>query len=383
MTNIEFLAKTFHGLEDVLVKELEELGASDIIKRNRAVSFSGDKKILYKANYHLRTALRILMPIHKFQAINEDALYKGVKSFNWHQYVNEKKSIAIDSVVSSPYFNHSKYVALKTKDAIVDLIRDKRGLRPTVDVKDPDVRINVHIFNDNVTISLDSSGDPLFKRGYRSFGGEAPLNEVLAAGIILLTGWDKKSVFIDPMCGSGTFLTEAGMIAAGIAPGNTRESYGFEKWNDFDENLFDEIRRSVNDENKTNPVILGTDKSAESIRIASSNIRKAGLGRTIKLKVRSIEDFFPPEDVNGGVVIMNPPYGERLNPDDILDLYTRIGDNLKKKFTGYDVWILSNNIDAIKSIGLHASKKITLFNGSLECKLLRYSMYTGSKKDKN
>ncbi|MFC2118294.1 class I SAM-dependent RNA methyltransferase [Bacteroidota bacterium] len=382
MANFEILAKTFHGLEEVLAKELEELGASDISLRKRAVAFSGDKEMLYKANYHLRTALRILMPIHNFQADNEEGLYKGVKSFDWNKYIDEKKSIAIDSVVSSEYFRHSKYVALKTKDAIVDLIREKRGLRPTIDVKDPDVRINVHIYNDKITISLDSSGDPLFKRGYRASGGEAPLNEVLAAGIVLLSGWNKKSVFIDPMCGSGTLLAEAGMYAMGIAPGSIRRGFGFEKWKDFDEQLFENIRREALGDGTDNIEIIGSDISRESIRMATYNIRKAGLGKTVKLKARSFEDFYPPEDAGGGVVIMNPPYGERLNTDDLIELYSRIGDNLKEKFSGYDVWILSSNVDAIKNIGLHASKKITLYNGALECKLLRYNMYTGSKKDK-
>lgn len=381
MDKFRILVKTFQGLEGVLAKELETIGAEDIALKTRAVEFTGNKELLYSANYLLRTAIRVLKPIYAFTANNENSLYNGVKSINWLEYLDEKKTIAVDSVVSSSWFTHSKYVALKTKDAIVDQIREKRTLRPSINVIDPDVRINIHIVNDRVTVSLDSSGEPLFKRGYRTAGGEAPLNEVLAAGIIQLIGWDKKSAFIDPMCGSGTFLAEAGLFAYDIPPGFLRESFGFQKWKDYDPDIFEKIAKPNPLSESKGPRIHGSDISAESIRIASKNIRKTGLIQKVTLRVKPMDDIILPSGITHGVVVLNPPYGERLRSENIIDLYKSIGDTLKKKYAGYDVWILSSNREAVKNIGLHASKKITLFNGPFECKLLKYEIYSGSKKN--
>lgn len=380
MDKFTILVKTFQGLEDVLAKELETIGAENIILKTRAVEFTGDQEILYKANYLIRTAIRVLKPVYNFSAKDEDSLYYGIKSVDWLKYLDEKKTIAVDSVVSSSYFKHSKYVALKTKDAIVDQVREKRTLRPSIDVINPDVRINIHIVNDKLTVSLDSSGDSLFKRGYRSSGGEAPLNEVLAAGIILLSGWDKISTLIDPMCGSGTFLTEAGLLGMGIPPGYFRRRFGFEKWKDYDSSLMEKIRCEQIPEIKELK-IMGSDISREAISLSKLNLRKAGLSKKIRPVVKSIKEFNPPLSDGKGVVVINPPYGERIKEDRIQELYKTIGDSLKKKYSGYDVWIISGNKEAIKHIGLHASKKITVFNGPLECKLLKYSIYSGSKKE--
>jgi len=380
MEKFTLLAKTFHGLENVLSDELELLGAENIEKKNRAVQFTGDTELMYKLNYHLRTAIKILKPIKVFHARNENEFYSGIQTVKWINYLNEKKTLAVDSVISSPFFKHSKYISLKTKDAIVDQIREIRGLRPSIDVIDPDLGINIHIVDDKVTVSLDSSGAPLFKRGYRSSGGEAPLNEVLAAGILKLTGWDRKTAFIDPMCGSGTLLAEAGLYAYDIPPGSLRHDFGFQRWNEYNPEIFEKIAVTDSNIDSKGPVIHGSDISSEIVRLASQNIRKTGLIRKMTLRVKSLEETYLPKGVTSGVVVINPPYGERMKKENINELYKNIGDTLKKRYAGFDVWILSSNMEAIKNIGLHASKKITLFNGPLECKLLKYSIYSGSKK---
>ena len=375
-------AKTFRGLEDILAEELEDLGALKVQKKTRMVEFVGDKMLMYKANFHLRTALRILKPIAEFKVKDENELYTSIQTIDWSKIFSITETFAIDSVVNSDHFSHSKYVALKTKDAIVDQFRDKFGKRPNVDTDNSDIRLNVHISNDICTISLDSSGDSLHKRGYRIKTTKAPLNEVLAAGMILLSGWDKKSTFIDPMCGSGTILIEAAMIANGIPPGIYREKFGFETWNDFDSELFEEIQEEEYEAEGSEIQVLGSDVSEIAIRFAKQNIANASLGKKINLLIKPIEGYHPPDPENG-VVISNPPYGERIKKNEINNFYKVLGDTFKSSFKGYTVWILSNNFEAIKNVGLHPTKKITLFNGPLECKFLEYKIYEGSKKVKN
>lgn len=375
----DIIAKTFFGLEDVLAKEVEELGGENIEKQNRAVKFNGDKAMLYRSNYYLRTALKILKPIYIFKAKTEDELYKKVYDFNWEEYMNLKTRFAFDAVVFSEHFKHSRYAALKAKDAIVDSFRDKYDKRPYVDPENPQLLLNLHISEDNVTISLDSSGESLHKRGYRLYQDVAPINEVLAAGMIKLSDWKGDSNFIDPMCGSGTILIEAAMIAHNIAPGVFRKEFGFENWLDYDPDLFDDIA-DEQDEKSFDYSIIGSDLSAKAIRIANENVKNAGLTKKIELYNQPIEKILPPE--NGGLVITNPPYGERIQPRELLPLYKAMGDSFKNNFQNYDVWVISSSIPALKNIGLQTSRKIKLINGKLECKYQKYEIYEGSKKAK-
>ncbi|MCB2195739.1 MAG: RNA methyltransferase [Bacteroidetes bacterium] len=374
-------AKTFKGLEDVLYEELKNLGAQNLIKGNRAVEFEGDKALMYRANFHLRTALRILKPIAEFKISNEHELYDAIQTIDWSSYFDLKDTFAVDSVVHSNNFSHSKYVALKVKDAIVDQFRSKFKKRPYVDTDNPSLRISVHISHDQCTVSLDSSGESLHKRGYRIKTNKAPLNEVLAAGMILLSGWDKKSVFIDPMCGSGTLVIEAAMMAHNIPPGMYRESFGFETWNDFDADLLESIYEEDIPDVNAEIRILGSDVSEIAIRIAKENIENANLKRKIDLLIKPIENYNPPSE-ESGIVITNPPYGERIKKNEINSFYKLLGDRFKNKYSGFEVWLLSSNFEAIKHIGLKPTQKLTLFNGTLECKFLNYSIYQGSKKSK-
>ena len=375
--NINYLATTLQGLENVLENEIQNLGGKNTKVLRRAVSFEGDKKLLYKTNLHLRTALKILKPFATFSAKDENELYDQIKKIDWADIFNVDNTFMIDSVVNSKYFKHSKYVALKSKDAIVDYFRKKTGERPSIDTTNPEFRINIHIYNDNITVSLDSSGESLHKRGYRIHQNIAPLNEVLAAGMILLSGWNGKSVLIDPMCGSATILIEAAMIANDIPPGIFRKKFAFEEWKDFDNEILNELLEEWENKKFEN-IIIGADISERAIINAKENIKNASLHKNIKTIIKSFEKFNPPNEQ--GVVIMNPPYGERMKKSDIESFYSMIGERLKHNYSGYDVWILSSNFGALKKIGLHPSKKMTLFNGPLECKFQKFSIYEGSLK---
>lgn len=376
--HFEMIAKTFFGLEEVLADELKLIDAVDIVQHNRAVSFVGNKETMYKANHLVRTALRILKPIIKCNVQTPKALYRNVKKYDWKTLFSLNETFAIDTVVSSEYFKHSKFVALKVKDAIVDRFRDEFGERPNVDVDNPTVRISVHIFNDTCTISLDSSGDSLHKRGYRSATTAAPLNEALAAGMILLSGWDKNSEFIDGMCGSGTIPIEAGLIALDIPPGYLRSSYGFMNWKDFDSDLWNSIVEGVESKTELNFNIIASDKSPEAIEAAARNIKSAKLLSFIKLEKKYFDE--QSSTAGAGTIIMNPPYGERLKEDDLNQFYSEIGDTLKVNFSGFDAWILSASMSSMKKVGLKTSKRLTLFNGALECKYHKYELYRGTKK---
>ncbi|HIN39339.1 MAG TPA: hypothetical protein EYM84_03605 [Flavobacteriales bacterium] len=378
---MKFLAKTFHGLEDVLAKELDVLGAKAVLPIKRAVSFEGDKKLLYKSNLHLRTALRILVPIAEFTANTDQELYNEVKSINWPEYININQTFAIDSVVFSERFTHSQYVALKVKDAIVDQFKERLGKRPSVDPKFADNRINVHIAHNKVSISLDSSGDSLHKRGYRRKGHIAPLNEVLAAGMLMLAEWDSTIPLIDPMCGSGTFLMEAAMMAYNMPPGIKKKHYSFMNWKDYDQDLW----KKVSEESKSNMItpevnIQGGDIAMQSIDLSKMASLDFNLRKAIKLERISFNKHLPSSE--SGMLILNPPYGERITPKDLFDLYESIGNQLKKSYAGFDAWIFSSNKEAMKRIGLRPSRKYTLFNGALECKFQKFSMYAGSHKIK-
>jgi putative N6-adenine-specific DNA methylase len=374
------VAKTQYGLENVLAEELTALGAKQVEPHTRAVSFEGDLKLLYKANLYPRTAMKILTPILKFKAINEREFYEEVRRFDWDQFLSVDGTLAVNAAVKSDFFNHTQYIAQKTKDAIVDEFRDKYGRRPSVDLRNPDLSIDVHIYKDDVTISLDSSAESLHRRGYRAENTIAPLNEVTAAGMILLSGWNKQSAFIDPMCGSGTLLIEAGLMARNIPANRLRKKFGFHTWKDFDAKLWQQIKEeSEQGISDTSAKIIGCDKTFKAIEIARENIERAGLDEYIKVSNKRFEELTPPES-EGGVVMMNPPYGERIEVENIEAFYKFIGDTLKKRFDGYTAWIISSDKEAMKRVGLTATKKITLFNGSLECKFNKFELYKGSRK---
>ena len=371
------VAKTFAGLELVLADELKAIGAESISVERRAVSFWGNQELLYKANFCLRTALKILKPVAEFDVTKREQLYNLAKKVVWTDYLALGKTFAIDSTIQSEIFVNSMYASLKVKDAIADHFRDATGKRPSVNTIDPDIRINVYLMGNHCILSLDSSGESLHKRGYRVGQGEAPLNEVLAAGMILLSGWHGEKNFLDPMCGSGTLLIEAAMIAQGIPPGIYRKSFGFERWPDFNEKLFGDIYNAEY-ETEFDGKIAGSDISAKDISIAKANIKNAGLSKKIEVEIKDIRTLEPP--FANGIIITNPPYGERIKPQSISELYTSIGNTLKNKFTGFEAWIISGSVDGLKSIGLKPSKKIELFNGAIACSYRCYNLFEGSRK---
>ena len=374
----ELIAKTFQGLEEVLAQELTELGASNIEIGRRMVSFTGDKAMMYKANFCLRTAIRILKPIKHFTANSADEVYDAVKSIEWDEYLDNMSSLSVDAVVFSEEFRHSKFVAYKVKDAIVDYFREKTGNRPSVRINKPDLGINIHIAENQCTLSLDSSGESLHRRGYRQEQVEAPLNEVLAAGMILMTGWRGECDLIDPMCGSGTIPIEAALIARNIAPGVFRKEFGFEKWKDFDRELLDSIYNDDSQEKEFNHKIYGYDNNPKANEIATHNVKAAGVSKDVILKIQPFQQFEQPAEKS--IIITNPPYGERISSDDLLGLYKMIGERLKHAFTGNDAWILSYRDECFDQIGLKPSVKIRLMNGALECQFRQYQLFDGKFK---
>lgn len=375
------IAKTSSGLEGVLAKEIADLGGQNISTITRAVAFDADKQLMYRANYELRTALRVLKPVYTFKAENEHRLYDEIRKIEWQQWLDIDNTFAIDGVVSGTRFNHSQYVALKVKDAIVDQFRDRFGLRPSVNTYDPDLRINVHIQEDVVSLSFDSSGESLHKRGYRYSVDKAPANEVLAAGLVLLSGWKGETPLVDAMCGSGTIPIEAAMIAMQIPAGYFRSSFGFMKWQDFDPALWEKVKNDA-DERMTDlkHEIFASDRSAKATGIATQNFRKARLHKDIRLFTKSMERLTPPPPP--GTLIINPPYGERLEENDIKALYSEIGDSLKQNFKGYKAWVISSDLYALKFIGLKPSRKLVVFNGPLECRFVCFDIFEGSLKEK-
>ena len=370
---------SFQGLEEVLAKELTELGASNIEIGRRMVSFTGDKEMMYKANFYLRTAIRILKPIKHFEAKNADEVYEAIKSIAWEEYLDTNKSFAVDAVVFSNEFRHSKFVAYKVKDAIVDYFREKNGERPSIRINNPDVALNIHIAEDKCTLSLDSSGESLHRRGYRQEAVEAPLNEVLAAGMILMTGWRGECDLIDPMCGSGTIPIEAALIARNIAPGVFRKEFAFEKWNDFDQELFDTIYNDDSQEREFTHKVYGYDNNPKANEIATHNVKAAGLSKEVILKIQPFQQFEQPKEKS--IIITNPPYGERISTNDLLGLYQMIGERLKHAFAGNDAWILSYREECFDQIGLKPSVKVPLFNGALECEFRKYQLFDGKYKE--
>ncbi len=378
------LAKTFKGLEEVLAGELIELGANNVQIERRAVSFTGDLRMLYTANFCLRTASRILVPIATFKAKKTDDIYKEVKQLDWAQYMNTSMSFAIDATVYSDLFRHSQFVTYRVKDAVVDWWMEHGGVRPNVQLTNPDIYLNVHIAGDTVTLSLDSSGESLHKRGYRVANTQAPINEALAAGMLLLAGWKGQSDFYDPMCGSGTLLIEAALIARNIAPGIYRKGFAFEKWANFDADLFEEVYSDDSREREFTHKIYGSDAGFYAVQTAQKNIQSANLQRDIEVKQIRVQELKTENGkgkTEGALVMMNPPYGERLSQDkDVLRLYQDIGTTLKHQFCGATAWIISSNEEALKCVGLRPAKRIRLINGDLDCLFNQYVLFSGDRK---
>ena len=378
----QMLAKTFKGLEQVLAQELIALGANNVQVQRRAVSFTGDKRMLYVANFCLRTASRVLVPIATFKAKTTDEIYEQSKQVDWGQYMTPKTTFQIDATVYSDLFRHSQFITYRVKDAIVDWWMGHGGVRPNVQLTNPDMYLNVHIAGDVVTLSLDSSGESLHKRGYRVANTQAPINEALAAGMLLLAGWKGESDFYDPMCGSGTLLIEAALIARNIAPGIYRKGFAFEKWANFDADLFEDVSSDDSRERDFSHKIYGSDAGFYAVQAAMKNVQSAGLQRDIEVKQIRVQEIKCAEkDTHGALVMINPPYGERLAQDkDVLRLYQDMGSTLKHQFDGATAWVISSNEDALKCIGLRPAKKIRLVNGDLECLFNKYELFKGDRK---
>ena len=380
----ELIAKTFMGLEPVLAKELTQLGANNVKIGRRMVSFTGNKEMMYRANFSLHTAIKILKPIAHFKAQSADDVYEEIKKIDWTEYLGNDRTFAVDSVVFSEEFRHSKFVSYKVKDAIVDQFREKTGNRPNISVANPDLRLHIHIADvgsgqSECTLCLDSSGESLHRRGYRQESVEAPLNEVLAAGMILMTGWKGETDFIDPMCGSGTLLIEAALIARNMAPGLFRKEYAFEKWPDFDADLFDQIYNDDSKEREFTHHIYGYDIDIKAVNTARLNAKAAGLTADITIEEQDFKNFTQPKEKS--ILVCNPPYGERISTPDLLGTYRMIGERLKHQFLNNDAWILSYREECFEQIGLKPSIKIPVYNGSLECEFRKYQIFDGKLKD--
>lgn len=377
---MKLIARTFAGLESLLANELSGFGAQDITIQKRAVAFDGDKKLMYKVNMLSRLSLDVLTPIKSFRAKDADELYDQVKKINWSEFMDANGTFSISPIIYSSVFTHSQFAMLKAKDAIVDQFREKTGGRPDIEKYSPDLRITLRITEQKCELLLNSSGAPLFKRGYRQRTGEAPLNEILAAGIVMFTDWNKKTPFIDPMCGSGTIAIEAGMIARNIAPCLTGRDYGFEKWKDFDVNLFNDIYDQAEDDIIDSRVIIkGYDIDMEVLSAARANLKNLPmLAGNITFEKT---DFLNSEkSFEKGIIVFNPPYDKRISVYNVDDFYARMGTVLKHKYNGYDAWVFSGNLDAIKKVGLKTKRKIPLFNGPEECRLVHYELYLGTKR---
>lgn len=379
MKEFNMLAKTYFGLEDILAKELTELGANEIETERRAVRFKGDKALLYKANLCLRSAIRILVPIAQFKATDADEVYEKAKKINWEEYIGIKQSFIINETVNSENFRHSKFVAYRLKDAIADYFTELYDKRPSVSITSPDIYIDIHISHNECTISLDSSGVSLHKRGYRNSQNEAPISEAQAAGMLLMAGWDGSKDFIDPMCGSGIFLIEAALIALNIPPCIYRTQFAFEKWKDFDKELFDDLYNDDSEEREFTHKIIGYDVNPNTVKIAQENIKAAGLSKYIEVQCRDIANF--EEVTEPSLIVTNPPYGERLKPEDLRDLYREIGRALKHKFVNGEAWVISSHAENLAAIGLKPSQRVELKNGALDCEFWKFEIFSGTHKD--
>lgn len=377
----KLIAKTYAGFEEIVAEELQDLGAQEVVPGFRAVTFQGDLALIYRANLHSRYSLRILKELATFPAANEQQLYDGVASINWSQYMTSDDTLAVDAALTKSNLNHSQYAALKTKDAIVDQFRAATGSRPSVDLDRPTLRIHVYIHENIAAVSLDTSGSSLHKRGYRVHQGGAPLSEVLAAGMLKISGWDKTTPLMDPFCGSGTLLIEAALMSGNIAPGIFREYFGFKQWKDFDKSLWEQLVAAARQQETPTsiPEITGLDIAFRAVTFARENVAEAGFSDKIRIHCSSFMDFKPSMD-NPWFIISNPPYGERIVPEDLFALFKDIGNTFKRSYPGCTAWLLSGSREAEKSVGLKPSKRIPLWNGPIECKFLKFELYSGSKR---
>ncbi len=380
MNNDQYLATTLFGLEELLADELNTLGARSVHISNRAVGFQGDRAMFYRANYHLRLALRVLRHLASFSVRREDEIYRSVRSIPWERYLDGRNTLVVDTVLVTERFRNAVYISQLVKDAIVDRLRDRTGIRPSVDLKDPDLRIRVHLNEKECNISLDGSGESLHKRGYRVRPHIAPLNEVLAAGMVLMSGWEPSKPFINPMCGSGTLCIEAGMISKGLPGGYFRSGFGFQRWRDYDQDLFETIRREHFLEAGAGFNIIACDNASPAIRASQHNFASAGMLGEIRIEKSSFEDLKP--GTSDGWLMINPPYGERMEEENLHSMYAAMGTTLKHKYGGHEAWILSGNPGAMKHVGLRPGKRAELFNGPIRCKFHQYDLYEGSRKAK-
>lgn len=376
--NLKIQIKTFFGLEPILAEEVKKLGGRNVELKNRAVNCEGDLGFLYKINYAARTALKVLVPIEEFKAYNESKYYDKLFKFEWDEFMDVNQTFAIDSTVNSERFSHSQFMTFKMKDAIVDYFQNKYGKRPSIETKSPDIKFHLHIDRELVTISLDSSGDALFKRGYREEQGEAPINEVLASGMLQLAGWDGKGNFLDPMCGSGTLLIEAAMIALDLPAQTFRKRFGFQNWKNYDADLFSKIKEvRINRVKEFTGKIVGYDIDGRMLNAAEANIESAEMEDIIEVRRQNF--FDSKKDLFPLLMVFNPPYDERISINDD-DFYKKIGDTFKTHYPNTLAWLISSDLEAVKKIGLRPSRKIKLFNGKLETRFLQYEMYEGTKK---
>lgn len=376
--NLQIQIKTFFGLEEILANEIKKLGGKNVEIKNRAVNCEGDLGFLYKINYSARTALKILVPVHEFKAFNEDKFYEKLYRFPWEDFLKVNQTFAIDATVHSERFTHSRFMTLKMKDAIVDRFQEKFKKRPDIDTRNPDIKFHLHIDRELVTISLDSSGEPLYKRGYRKESGEAPINEVLASGMLQIAGWDGKGNFLDPMCGSGTLLIEAGMIALDLPAQIFRKRFAFQNWKNYDEELFRKIKEvRINRVKEFEGKIVGFDIDNKMLSIAKTNVESAEMEDLIEVRK---QDFFESKkELFPLLMVFNPPYDERISINQE-DFYKKIGDTFKQNYPNTLAWLISSDLEAVKKIGLRPSRKVKLFNGKLETRFLQYEMYEGTKK---
>lgn len=375
------IAQCMFGFEDLLQQELKELGIHESQVLNRAVLFEGGLSELYRTNLHLRTAVRVLVPIFQFEAEDENDLYQGMYKYAWENLFSVNQTFSIQCTLNTRKFNHSQFAALKSKDAIADRFRKLYDKRPSVDTANPDLKISIYISDNKVAVSLDSSGDPLFKRGYREETNLAPINEVLAASLLLRAGYNGSQTLVDPMAGSGTFLIEAALIARNLAPGSFRRYFGFSKWKNYDKSLWHKIGEEAmfKSLDKAPHLIMGGELSEHVYRKARGNFKEAEVENDIHLVCSDFEKLNNP-GLDAGIMVMNPPYGERMHKEDIHQLYAKIGSVMKKNWSGFSVWLLTSNFEAAKKIGLKPSRKVVTYNGPLECRFFNFEMYRGTKR---
>lgn len=373
----KFVAKTYAGLEQILKEELEQLGAENCRIGTRAVEFEGDMSMLYRANYYCRFALRILWQVHQFTFRDNNQFYEEIYKYPAEEIMSVHNTLAFNVTMSGNMFKTPLYAALLAKDAVCDRFREKFDERPSVNKDNPDIQFNIHIFNNNAALYLDASGESLHKRGYRVSSHPAQISEVVAAAMVKLSGWKHDCDLIDPMCGSGTILIEAAMSALNIPAGFYREKYGFFNWKNFDRRFWEKIVNEADIKDDVPINFYGSDISTRFIGMAKANVQKARLSDFVRLQRCAMSESAPKR--TPAYLIFNPPYGERLDMEDIEDFYKQIGNSLKQKFAGCTAFLISSNMEAVKRIGLHPFKKTTLYNGALECKFLRYDLYAGSK----